>query len=64
MSGENTVYQVSALPKDKPFDRPMVLAMTSKQSAQKLIAALKEQETAYRYKISTFECPNLPGMEH
>src|SRR6516164_8537413 len=40
---ENFVYQVTRLPRD-PTGEPLVLAFTSKQSAQRLVAALAEDE--------------------
>ena len=53
------VYQVIELPRT-PEDRPIVIAMTSKESMQRLIAALGEQGEAERYRVSCFEHAELP----
>jgi hypothetical protein len=42
----------------------LVLAITSKQSAQRLVAALAEKEGLLDgYKITVFNHPVLPGLE-
>jgi hypothetical protein len=53
------VYQVMQLPRTLE-DRPIIIAMTSKSSAQRIIAALAEQGEADRYRVSCFEHPELP----
>jgi hypothetical protein len=55
------VYQIEKL---SPGDaRPLVIAMTSKTSAQQLIAALYEQHTRDQIRVSVFAHPVLPGLE-
>jgi hypothetical protein len=63
MESLDTVFQISQVPRTEPFAPPTVLAITSKASAKRLLAALAAQDTPYFYRVSTFECPNLPGME-
>jgi hypothetical protein len=55
------VYQVIELPR-APEEQPVVIAMTSKSSAQRIIAALTEQGEADRYRVSCFDHPEL-GLE-
>jgi hypothetical protein len=43
MYTDAVVYQVTRLPRS-PDQKPLVLAITSKKSAQRLVAALAEQE--------------------
>jgi hypothetical protein len=63
MCADSVVYQVTRLPRD-PNDKPLVLAFTSKVSAQKLVAALSEEEgRSDGYKITAFKHPVLPGLE-
>jgi hypothetical protein len=63
MSANSIVYQVTRLPRD-PSDTPLVLAITSKQSAQRLVAALSEDEGQLDgYKITAFQHPELPFAE-
>jgi hypothetical protein len=64
MNDRELVYQVSQIPKSDPACRPEVVAMTSKTSAQRLVAALASKESPYVYRISTFENPVIPGLEH
>jgi hypothetical protein len=60
---DSIVYQVTRLPRD-PNDKPLVVALTSKQSAQRLVAALAEEEGRVDgYKITAFSHPTLPGLE-
>jgi hypothetical protein len=56
-----TVYQITKL-EQGPDERPIVVAMTSKESAQRIIAALAEQgELArVRYKLTRFSHPEWP----
>lgn len=62
MSEDAVVYQVTRLPRN-PEDRPLILAITSKTSAQRLIAALAEQEGQLDgYKITAFTHPEFPFM--
>ena len=57
------VYEIRKLP-ESPDERPLIIAQTGKQSAQRLLAALAEQEGRDRYRLSTFEHPELPlGLE-
>jgi hypothetical protein len=57
-------YQVAKLPA-APGERPLILAMTSKVSAQRLVASLAEQDPvgATRYRVTCFEHKYLPGLE-
>ena len=52
------VYQVVQLPRS-PEDRLLVIAMTSKTSAQKLIAAFAESEGPEGYRCTCFEHPEF-----
>lgn len=52
------VYEVVQLPRS-PEDRPLIIAMTSKTSAQKLIAAFAESEGPERYRCTCFEHPEF-----
>jgi hypothetical protein len=62
MSKDAVVYQVTRLPRN-PEERPLVLAITSKTSAQRLVAALAEQEgQPDGYKITAFTHPEFPFM--
>ena len=60
---ETRVYQVTKLA-SSPGERDLVIAMTSKSSAQRLIAAFAEEQGPDRYRVTCFEHPTLPGMEH
>jgi hypothetical protein len=62
---EERVFQVSQVPITDPTRRPEVVALTSKSSAAKLIAALSERtDTGYRYAVTAvFLQANLPGLE-
>ena len=63
MCVDSLVYQVTRLPQD-PNDKPLVVAFTSKKSAQRLVAALAEEEGRLDgYKITAFKHPVLPGLE-
>jgi hypothetical protein len=57
---ESVLYQITKLPQS-PGDGPTVIAITSKQSAQQLIAALAEQGELRRaeYKVTRFMHPEL-----
>jgi hypothetical protein len=59
---ETRVYQVTKLA-FSPGERDLVIAMTSKSSAQRLIATFAEEQGPDRYRVSCFEHPTLPGME-
>jgi hypothetical protein len=59
---ETRVYQVTKLA-SSPEERDLVIAMTSKSSAQRLIAAFAESQGPDRYRVTCFEHPTLPGME-
>ena len=59
---ETRVYQVTKLA-SSPEERDLVIAMTSKSSAQRLIAAFAEAQGPDRYRVTCFEHPALPGME-
>ena len=59
---ETRVYQVTKLA-SSPGERDLVIAMTSKSSAQRLIAAFAEEQGPDRYRVTCFEHPTLPGME-
>ena len=62
MSENSVVYEVTRLPRSLD-EKPLVLALTSKQSAQRLVAALAEEEGRLDgYKITTFEHPEFPSM--
>jgi hypothetical protein len=57
-------YQVAKLPA-APGERPLILAMTSKVSAQRLLASLAELDPAgaARYRVTCFQHEYLPGLE-
>ncbi len=55
----STIYEIQKLP-ESPDERPLIIAQTSKKSAQRLIAALAEREALERYRCITFEHPELP----
>jgi hypothetical protein len=55
-----TVYQIIKLP-DDPDEQPIIIAMTSKKSAKRIIAALAEQGELDRaeYRVTRFSHPEL-----
>jgi hypothetical protein len=59
-----TVYQITKIGQS-PDERPIVVAMTSKESAQRIIAALAEQGELARaqYKLTCFSHPELPLID-
>ena len=59
-----TVYEITRIAQD-PDERPIVIAMTSKKSAQRIIAALAEQGELARaqYKLTRFNHPELPLID-
>jgi hypothetical protein len=59
-----TVYQITKIDQG-PNERPIVIAMTSKESAQRIIAALAEQGELARaqYKLTRFSHPELPLID-
>jgi hypothetical protein len=59
-----TVYQISKI-EQGPDQRPIAVAMTSKKSAQRIIAALAEQGELARaqYKLTRFRHPELPLID-
>jgi hypothetical protein len=59
-----TVYQITKI-EQGPNERAIVIAMTSKQSAQRIIAALAEQDELARaqYKLTRFSHPELPLID-
>ena len=59
---DSIVYQVTKLPAS-PDECPLVVAVTSKQNAQRLIAAFAEQGEADRYRVTSFSHPELPFLE-
>jgi hypothetical protein len=59
---EQMVYQVTKLART-PEERDLIIAMTSKKSAQNLIARLAEQQGPDRYRVSRFQHAELPGMD-
>jgi hypothetical protein len=62
MLKDSVVYEVARLPRSLD-EKPLVLALRSKQSAQRLVAALAEEEGRLDgYKITTFEPPGFPSM--
>ena len=60
---ETRVYQVTKLA-SSPSERDLVIALTSKTSAQRLIASLAEEGGRDRYRVTAFQHDYLPGMEH
>ena len=59
---ENLVYQVTRLP-HSPDEKPLVVAITSKESAQWLVAALAEEEGRLDgYKVTAFTHPEFAFM--
>lgn len=62
MYADAVVYQVTWLPR-RPEEKPLVLAMTSKESAQRLVAALAEQEGRIdACQITVFRHPEFSFM--
>jgi hypothetical protein len=59
---DHLVYQVTRLP-DSPREREIVVAITSKTSAQRLIAGFADQGEADHYRVTAFRHPDLPGLE-
>ena len=59
---DSIVYQVTKLPAS-PGECPLVVAVTSKQSAQRLIAALADLGEADRYRVTSFLHPEFPFIE-
>ena len=59
---ETRVYQVTKLA-SSPGERDLIIAMTSKTSAQRLIAAFAEMGGPERYRVCSFEHPLLPGFQ-
>jgi hypothetical protein len=57
-----TIYQFTKLART-PEERDLIIAMTSKQSMQKLIASLSEQYLGDQYRVTAFKHQNLPGFE-
>ena len=57
-----TVFQITKLA-SSPEERDLIIAMTSKSSAQRLIAAFAEIGGPDRYRVSCFEHPLLPGFQ-
>jgi hypothetical protein len=57
-------YQITKI-EQGPDQRPIVVAMTSKKSAQRIIAALAEQGELARaqYKLTRFSHPELPLID-
>jgi hypothetical protein len=61
---EERVYQISQVPRADLTQRPEVIALTSKTSAKRLMAALALQESPYRFAVTAvFSHPLLPGLE-
>jgi hypothetical protein len=59
--GEERVFQIEKM---SPGDtRPLVICSTSKSSAQKLIAALSQTDSADRYRVVCYVHPVLPGFD-
>jgi hypothetical protein len=60
----STVYQITKLA-DHPGEQPIIIATTSKKSAQRIIAALAEQGELARgkYKVSRFSHPEFSFVE-
>jgi hypothetical protein len=62
MYADAVVYQVTWLPR-RPEEKPLVLAITSKESAQRLVAALAEQEGRIdACQITVFRHPEFSFM--
>ena len=61
---QERVYEIDRLPPDAY--RPLVVAITSKTSAQRLMAQLAEErglQDQGRYRMFSFTHPTLPGLE-
>ena len=61
---QERVYEIDRLPPDAY--RPLVVAITSKTSAQRLMAQLAEErglQDQGRYQMFSFTHPTLPGLE-
>jgi len=61
MALDTGVFQITK-PASFPEERDLIIAMTSKSSAQRLIAAFAEIGGPDRYRVSCFEHPLLPGF--
>ena len=59
---DTRVFQITKLA-SSPDEGDLIIAMTSKQSAQRLIAAFAERGGSGRYRVSCFEHPFLPGFQ-
>ena len=59
---DTRVFQITKLA-SSPEERDLIIAMTSKSSAQRLIAAFAEIGGPDRYRVSCFEHPLLPGFQ-
>ena len=59
---DTRVFKVTKLA-SSPSERDLVIAMTSKTSAQRLIASLAEVEGPDRYRVTAFQHDFLPGLE-
>jgi hypothetical protein len=60
---QESVYEIDKL---SPGYRPLVVAITSKTSAQRLMAQLAEErglQDQGRYRMFAFTHPTLPGLE-
>jgi hypothetical protein len=59
---DTRVFQIRKLA-SSPGERELIVAMTSKASAQRLIAAFAEIEGSERYRVTCFDHPYLPGCQ-
>ena len=59
---DTRVFQITKLA-SSPGERDLIIAMTSKTSAQRLIAAFAEMGGPERYRVCSFEHPLLPGFQ-
>ena len=59
---DTRVFKITKLA-SSPEERDLIIAMTSKSSAQRLIAAFAEIGGPDRYRVSCFEHPLLPGFQ-
>jgi hypothetical protein len=59
---DTRVFQITKLA-SSPGERELIVAMTSKASAQRFIAAFAEIGGSERYRVTCFDHPYLPGCQ-
>ncbi len=59
---DSLVYQITKLART-PGERDLIVALTSKRSAQNMLANIAERESINRYRLTAFRHAELPGLE-